>query len=145
MSREGRKRKLNFKHHYQFQSVRPQKVLQAARYLVNNSQLFKNEGIQVSDNWLENLQSNENENMREFLASGDEQNQNDLSGPENDDINSTLNEASNTSNSASESSNSNDNDDNWTEFEEPPAGILDTLLQEPDIAVNGDIIISFAP
>ena len=38
------KRRLAYKHHYQFEVVRPKKVLDAARYLVSSSELFKNEG-----------------------------------------------------------------------------------------------------
>ena len=44
------KRKLTYKHHYQFQNIRPTKVLKAAQYLVSTSDLFKNEGIQALDN-----------------------------------------------------------------------------------------------
>lgn len=36
-------------------------------------------------------------------------------------------------------------DDNWCEVDERPSGVTDTLLQEPEIAENGDNIISFAP
>ena len=40
---------LGYKHHYQFQNVRPSKVLEAARYLIQTRDIFKQEGIQVSD------------------------------------------------------------------------------------------------
>ena len=39
------KQRLSYKHHYQFQNVRPRKVLEAAKYLVltkNSSELFQN-------------------------------------------------------------------------------------------------------
>ena len=36
-------------------------------------------------------------------------------------------------------------DDNWCEVDERPSGVTDTVLQEPEIAENGDNIISFAP
>ena len=49
------KRKLSFKHHCQFQNVRPRKVLEAAKYLVQTSELFQNEHIQVQENWLNNV------------------------------------------------------------------------------------------
>lgn len=42
------KRRLSYKHHYQFQNVR-QKVLDAAKYLVDTSALFKSEGIEVQN------------------------------------------------------------------------------------------------
>ena len=41
------KRRLSYKHHYQFQNVRPKKVLDEAKYLVDTSNLFKKEGIEV--------------------------------------------------------------------------------------------------
>ena len=41
------KRHLSYKHHYQFQNVRPKKVLDEAKYLVDTSNLFKKEGIEV--------------------------------------------------------------------------------------------------
>ena len=45
------KRKLSYKHHYQFQNVRPKKVLEAAKDLVSTSELFKSEGIEVHNAW----------------------------------------------------------------------------------------------
>ena len=48
------KRILSYKHHYQFQNVRPRKVLEAVKYLVKTSELFQNEHIKVQENWLDN-------------------------------------------------------------------------------------------
>ena len=39
----------------------------------------------------------------------------------------------------------NDTDDEWCETTERSSGVMDTLLQEPDITQDGDRIISFAP
>ena len=39
----------------------------------------------------------------------------------------------------------NDTDDEWYETTEQPSGVMDTLLQEPNITQDGDRIISFAP
>lgn len=39
-----------------FEKIRPKKVFEAANWLVNNSLLFRNEGIQVDENWLNNYQ-----------------------------------------------------------------------------------------
>ena len=47
------KQRLSYKHHYQFQNVRPRKVLEAAKYLVKTSELFQNERIKVQENWLD--------------------------------------------------------------------------------------------
>ena len=46
-------RHLGYKHHYQFQNVRPKKVLDAAKYLVDTSELFRTEGIKVQNAWVE--------------------------------------------------------------------------------------------
>ena len=47
------KRKLSYKHHVAFENVRPNKVFDAAKWLVGNSTLFKNEGIIVNESWLQ--------------------------------------------------------------------------------------------
>ena len=39
----------------------------------------------------------------------------------------------------------NDTDNEWCEETKRPSGVMDTLLQEPDIFQHGDKIISFAP
>ena len=39
----------------------------------------------------------------------------------------------------------NDTDDEWCETTERSSGVMDTLLQEPDITQNGDKILSFTP
>ena len=51
------KRKLSYNHHYQFQNVRPRKVLEAAKYLVETSELFQNEHIEVQEDWLSKISS----------------------------------------------------------------------------------------
>ena len=61
------KRRLGYKHHYQFQNVRPSKVLDAAQYLVRTSEMFKNEGIQVMDNYASNPVNNDEE-WSEFIT-----------------------------------------------------------------------------
>jgi len=49
------KRRLGYKHHHQFQNVRPKKVLDAAKYLVDTSELFKTEGIKVQNAWVDGI------------------------------------------------------------------------------------------
>ena len=39
----------------------------------------------------------------------------------------------------------NDTDDEWCETTERSSGVMDPLLQEPDITQDGDRILSFAP
>jgi len=63
------KRRLGYKHHYQFQNVRPKKVLDAAKYLVDTSELFKTEGIKVQNAWVDDItsQSSTHEEWSEFV------------------------------------------------------------------------------
>ena len=126
------KRRLGYKHHYQFQNVRPKKVLAAAQYLVRNSEIFKNEGIQVMDNYVSNTVNNEDE-WSEFIS---------------EDIKETSQNVSSVENVETETRNDtidNDTDDEWCETTERSSGVMDTLLQEPDITQHGDRILSFAP
>ena len=130
------KRRLGYKHHYQFQNIRPTKVLEAAQYLVRNSEIFKNEGIQVMDNYMSNT-DNEDE-WSEFISEevknthdmSDEFNCKSLEKAETVKCNDTID---------------NDTDDEWCETTEQSSGVMDTLLQEPDITQDGDRIISFVP
>lgn len=45
------KRKLSFKHHVLHETVRPNKCLNALKWLIDNSQLFRNEGITINEDW----------------------------------------------------------------------------------------------
>ena len=127
------KRRLGYKHHYQFQNVRPTKVLDAAQYLVRTSEIFKNEGIQVMDNYVSNP-VNKDEEWSEFIT----KNTNETSDNLSNDLNTQNQETV-------ETRVSNDTDDEWCEVTERPSGVMDILLQEPDITQYGDKIISFAP
>jgi len=49
------KRRLGYKHSYQYENVRPRKVLDAVKYLVNTGDLFKSKGIEVQNVWPENI------------------------------------------------------------------------------------------
>jgi len=55
------KRSLSYKHCYQFQKVRPRKVLEAAKYLVETSELFQNVHVEVQENWLDNPDTTAND------------------------------------------------------------------------------------
>ncbi|CAC5365285.1 unnamed protein product [Mytilus coruscus] len=61
------KRKQSYKHHVSYQNIRPNKVLNAAKYLGSNRTLFKNEGITVDESWLESyqmaLKNNQDDNI----------------------------------------------------------------------------------
>ena len=63
------KRRLGYKHHYQFKNVRPKKVLDTAKYLVDTSELFRTEGIKVQNAWVDGItsQSSTYEEWSEFV------------------------------------------------------------------------------
>ena len=139
------KRRLSYKHHYQFQNIRPSRVLDAAKFLVQTSELFQNEGIEVADSWLNTLDESD-EVWSEFLTrhnmkSSDMEECVDQTEEKNED--NTL-AKENTSNICNDHCD-NDSNDEWCEETEHPSGVMDTLLQEPDIAEHADNIISFAP
>jgi hypothetical protein len=134
------KRRLSYKHHYQFQNVRPTKVLEAARYLVQTSDIFKNEGIQVLDNYLTDPVTSDQE-WSEFID--EVKDKTETLGNLSNNLNTQDQEKVETR--TCDDSIDNDTDDEWCEETEQPSGVMDTLLQEPDITQHGDRIISFAP
>ena len=125
--------------------------MEAAEYLVKTSELFKNEHIEVQENWLDNPNTrandaltNQSNEWKEFLC-------NSHSSTDNVDIHSTLPEFT-----MSEATQRHDicaeqlvtdcnGDDGWCEVEERTSGVTDTLLQEPDVTENNENIITFAP
>ena len=60
------KRRLSYKHHYKFHNVRPARVLEAARYLVQTSDIFKSKGIHVLNSCVPD-QGNDNEEWSDFI------------------------------------------------------------------------------
>ena len=131
------KRRLSYKHNYQFQNVRPKKVLDAAKYLVNTSDLFKSEGIQVQNAWIDNINSQSTEQWTEFVQNPD---------VSSADVQSNRIVTNCTNNiSTADVDSEQDDVDGWCEVDERPSGVTDTLLQEPDVNENADKILSFAP
>ncbi len=120
------KRRLAYKHHYLMENIRPLKVLKAAQYLVETSQLFRDEGIEIDISYLntynqyseesQTLQLHNNEKQTEELEQHCEELEQHC---EESDI--------------------------WSEVEERPVGVMDTLLVEPDVTQDYDHILSFAP
>ena len=52
------KRKVSYKHSVMHENVRPEKCIAALKWLLQHSQLYRNEGILIRDNW-DNTQQNE--------------------------------------------------------------------------------------
>ena len=120
--------------------MRPRKVFEAAKYLVNTSELYKSEGIEVQDTWQSSVttQTEENDEWYEFLN-------NNIRKDSEKDTQSIENNDKDNSGSLNSETTDHDDDDDWCEVDECPSGVSDTLLQQPEIAGNGDNIISFAP
>ena len=132
--------RLAYKYYYQFEVVRPKKVLDAARYLVNKSELFKNEGIQVSDSWVDAVERNNSAEWSEFVEGEVSSN---VCCERNNEDTSESNDAFHCNSDGT--CHISENDDQWCEVDERPSGVTDTLLQDPDPIQDVDKIINIAP
>ena len=121
--------------------IRPTRVLKAAQYLVSTSDLFKDEGIQALDNYNATHPGINGEEWSEFT------NHNNIRTSYKLPINFSSQEQSEVETQANGNDlMDNDTDHEWGEVTaEQPPGVMDTLLQEPDITRDGDRIRSFAP
>ena len=129
------KRCLGYKHHYQFQNIRPTKIVD-----LHNSEILKNEGIQVMDDYISNMVNNKDEDeWSEFVYDDIKETSQNLSNNLNTQI--VENDETETRDDTIE----NDTDHEWCETTEQLSGVMDTLLQEPDITQDGDRILSFVP
>jgi len=124
------KRRLSFKHHVAFERIRPNKVIAAANWLVENSALFRNEGIEVNHNWL-----NEQHNVdSDEETSGQENLNNAAANVESFPTRSDIDNSANVT-------------ECWTEdphIEDRPAGNMDTVLQCIDFREFNEVL-SVAP
>ena len=117
------KRRLQYKSSALSLNVRPHKVVQAANWLVNNSNLYREEGISFNQNWLDN-----NDVLLPLAESDCEHQQEQL---ENMDSHKVV-----------------PDEDNWSEDEaEIPAGVTDTMLTAPDFMTDNERqhILNVAP
>ena len=55
------KRRLQYKSSALSLNIRPNKVMQAAAWLVNTSPLYQDQGITIDENWIKDLQDSQNE------------------------------------------------------------------------------------
>lgn len=111
-------------HHY---TVRPSKVISAVIWLVNHSQMYKEEGITLNQNWLNNYDEALNVD-------------NEINHDENEVINDNKEENN-------EESSQNDEDE-WSEDQaEICTGVTDTLLMPPDFVDHNEqqCILNVAP
>ena len=94
------------------ENIRPLKVLNGAQYLVETSQLFRDKGIEIDTSYLDTYNEYGNESQPLQL-----------------NINETQSE---------ESEQLCEESDKCLEVEERPAGVMDTLLVEPDVSHDYD-------
>ena len=140
------KRHLSDKHHYQFQNVRPKKVLDAVKYLVGTSDLFKHEGTEVQNSWLDDISSqcSGHEDWTEFVQNYVTSLSANLHAETDETVTKDKTQDLQDSFLTADIDNAGsveDGSDGWCEVDERPT---DTLLQEPDVGENANRVISFA-
>ena len=124
------KRRLQYKSSALSQNIRPQKVAEAAKWLINNGDLHKAEGISFNDTWLEGTSSivfngSDNEECPEGLSTAGNSNM--------ETVNCTISTEFNNIQHIS------DDEDHWSEDEaEMPAGVTDSMLTTPDFMTDNE-------
>ena len=131
------KRRLQYKSSALSLNVRPNKVVEAAKWLVNNGNLYKEEGITFNDTWLEG-----NSNI---LFIDDNDGLSDVSENVVDCIEEQVNCNADCTGSSQQIT---DDEDHWSEDEaEIPAGVTNTMLTAPDFVTDNERqhILNVAP
>ena len=98
------------------------------------SELFGKESIEVCDSWIDIVERDRNEEWREFLE------EEEVSSKLCDDNSRNIEQNMDIDQNSGDSSY-----DGWCAADERPAGVTDTLLQEPDSTESVDKIINVAP
>ena len=138
------KKKLTYKKVDFKENVRPLKVLTALQWLLHNSDLYKNSGINVANNWFQEVTESSDENVREFLEKSAEHSKalNDVRcldhGQNQDENISVQNDRTETDNYES--------DDGYSEIDaNEQVGNVDTLVDDANIESKYDKVYTFAP
>ena len=108
------KRRLCYKNAVFSENIRPQKIISALHYLLNNSELYRNHNININEQWLENFTANQNENTNNLK-----------------EINTEI--------EINENDNNTSDEDNENE-ELPNAPSVNTLLTDNNIDSNNEIL-----
>ena len=133
------KRRLQYKSSALSQNIRPQKVVEAAKWLINNGDLYKEEGISFNETWLEGT------SLIAFNNSDNDESSEGLSATVNSNME-TVNCSTGTE--CDKSQQTSDDKDDWSEDEaEIPAGVTDTMLTAPDFMTDNErqYILNVAP
>ena len=105
------KRRLQYKSSALSLNIRPNKVMQAAAWLVNTSPLYQDQGITIDENWLREVQNSLDETNISCAIPNDPGSQ----------------------------TKENSVEDEWSEDKtEIPAGVTDTMLTPPDYVDNSE-------
>ena len=137
------KKKLTYKKVDFKENVRPLKVLTALQWLLNNSDLYKNSGINVANNWFQQVTESSDENVREFLEMPDEHSKslNDTECQTHEQI---RNENLLVQEDMTETGN--ESDDGYSEIDaNEQVGNVDTLVDDANIESKYDKVYTFAP
>ena len=133
------KRRLQYKSSALSLNVRPQKVAEPAKWLVNNGNLYKEEGISFNDTWLEG-------NSVVLSDGGHDNDELTEDSPDTIDCN-TDNVSCDTYFNKTQQTHD-DDEDQWSEDEvEIPAGVTDSMLTAPDFVTDNErqCILNIAP
>jgi hypothetical protein len=134
------KRRLQYKSSALSLNVRPNKVAEAAKWLVNNGNFYKDEGITFNDTWLE-------DNSNTQMVFDDSDNDQTSEGSENV-VDCNAESLNCDTECKTQQSSACDDDEHWSEDEaEIPAGITDTILTSPDFVTDSERqrILNVAP
>ncbi len=124
------KRRLQYKSSALSLNVRPYKVAEAAKWLVDNGELYREECVTFNDTWIQS-------SLNVFSID-------DIQSLEN--VDNTTKTTNNNTHCTTEQTT--DDEDNWSEDEgEIPAGVTDTMLTAPDFVTDDERqhIINVAP
>ena len=138
------KKKLTYKKVDFKENVRPLKVLTALQWLLTNSELYKNSGINVANNWFQEVTESSDENVREFLEISAEH-QKALNDVECQTHGQNRNENISIQTDRSETDDY-ESDDGYSEIDaNEQVGNVDTLVDDANIESKYDKVYTFAP
>ncbi|KAK3104116.1 hypothetical protein FSP39_024549 [Pinctada imbricata] len=120
-------RRMMYKHATVFETIRPKVVYNTTKYLIENSDLYKEEGVKLAEEWEKDIDETEE---RDFES---EENISECTNPSEDKNDMVIDE---------------DEDDKWNELNEEDMygkGNQDTLLQPLDYTDDGNKALKIAP
>ena len=138
------KKKLMYKKVDFKENVRPLKVLTALQWLLDNSDLYKKAGINVANNWVQEVTESSDENVREFLETSSEHSKS-LNDVECQTHEQNRNASISVQNDRTETDNY-ESDDGYSEIDaNEQVGNVDTLVDDANIESKYDKVYTFAP